>query len=666
MEGSPSKRRRLSPITSTIAPATGDASDYQSQPTHDYEALPRTPRQASFLSPTKASLAQHSPSLLPRPKSAGDVVQAENVSKAVYRQHGEKPRRYSSGLNPVALRSITPLTSPTELAGHQWAPTVSLQRKSIPLARGTSVAPKPRPRTPRRVSSSSPISHAPAILASPPRPVQELEAELEDTVGQQHESEVHPNTTRPLPNNPAPRPLDHIGIEKDYEEPELPLTPTQLGLEVPPEPPKGLLYSSPSRRSSRRNGSSIKSSPLKPTDTPLRVCPRSLLGKKRAATDDPTNVRPKAVDAPDDAETVAKKQIRDELLLQYQELNDDVAEMERAARQADVGGLVQPDKLISIITSSNSSRQRALIHEKNVSISSRVAQFMPFSKPLVSRKQPDPTSSLPIPSHNPLQLEDPLPHLQVFTSLTIDSVSSIVPSSESSQPWLQHHDITFTSTENLLRIGLHLSVNPADQSVNSLTVDSVSSWAKSELGDWLNDQASSGDLPIIGWACGKYWEVALLRARCWKRCYQRFRGLICATLESNSDEIYVGNDTAGPTRKPSQGDGDEAYLDGSEDREDLQPNLGMSDSDVRSRLGQQSILFSAFSVSFLVTWRINFNWTGEVESFVSACTSFPKAWQNADERASLGNISKVFDRLVQDRGVFEAARIIVGLLYEQN
>ena len=320
----------------------------------------------------------------------------------------------------------------------------------------------------------------------------------------------------------------------------------------------------------------------------------------------------------------------------------------------------------SIITSSNPSRQRAPIHKKLRLISSRVAQFMPFSKPLVSRKPPDSISSLPAPSHNPLHLEDPLPHLRVFTPLTIVSVNSLVPSSDSSQPWLQHHDITLASPGNLLRIELHLSVNPADQSVDSLALTSVSSWAESELGDWVSDQAASGDLPIIGWACGRYWELALLRARCWKRCYQRYRSLIPATFELNHSTIYAGINTADTKRRSSSTDEDEFDLNVPEDMEDLQPTLGISDSGIRSELGQQSILFSVSGVSFLVSWRINFNWTGETESYISACTSFPKAWQTADEKDSFGKIGEVFDRLLQERGVFDAVRIIVGLLYEQN
>lgn len=51
-------------------------------------------------------------------------------------------------------------------------------------------------------------------------------------------------------------------------EPRLPLTPRQLGLEPPPEPPMGLIYFSPSKRSGRRRGQrAAKSSPPKHQNT---------------------------------------------------------------------------------------------------------------------------------------------------------------------------------------------------------------------------------------------------------------------------------------------------------------------------------------------------------------------------------------------------------------
>ena len=304
--------------------------------------------------------------------------------------------------------------------------------------------------------------------------------------------------------------------------------------------------------------------------------------------------------------------------------------------------------------------------EKKISISSRIAQFMPFSKPSVQRKDPTSISTSPIPSHRPLQLEDPLPYLRVFTPLTVHSINSLVPSSDTSQPWLQRHDIILTSPQNLLRVKIQLSVNAVDESVSSLVLNSVSPWAQPELGDWFNKQASTGDLPTIGWACGRYWEVALLRARCWKRCHQRFRNLIPSALEFHRSAKNFDINITDSKRKGIQAVSGEGHGNESETTEALQSSLLASDFDIRSQLGQQSILFSAIGISLLITWCITLDWTGEPESHISACASFPKTWQIVDERASLENIGEVFDRLLLDRGVFEAVTVIVALLFERN
>ena len=56
-----------------------------------------------------------------------------------------------------------------------------------------------------------------------------------------------------------------MGFSEDGE-PSLPSTPVHLGFEAPAERPKGLLFSSPNRRSKRKETTATKSSPLKPND----------------------------------------------------------------------------------------------------------------------------------------------------------------------------------------------------------------------------------------------------------------------------------------------------------------------------------------------------------------------------------------------------------------
>lgn len=61
--------------------------------------------------------------------------------------------------------------------------------------------------------------------------------------------------------------LDSSLMDEDILEPDLPPTPTQLGLEKAPDRPRGMLSSSPSRRqekrAKRRTGNALHESPLK-------------------------------------------------------------------------------------------------------------------------------------------------------------------------------------------------------------------------------------------------------------------------------------------------------------------------------------------------------------------------------------------------------------------
>ena len=64
-----------------------------------------------------------------------------------------------------------------------------------------------------------------------------------------------------------------------------------------------------------------------------------------------------------------------------------------------------------------------------------------------------------------------------------------------------------------------------------------------------------------------------------------------------------------------------------------------------------------------VRWEIGFDWTGEVESRLGARARFPEVWYEVDERRGLGKVPTVFDRLVRERGVFEAVEILSGVVF---
>ncbi|MCJ1250947.1 hypothetical protein MMC30_008176 [Trapelia coarctata] len=665
MDSLPSKRRKLSPTVSVAV----NASAPRDRPV-TREGQQTTPSRASFLSPTKASLARFNPSLLPRPKSAGSGAQRRESLRP------DGSNTPSRGLNPVALRTTTPPGSPdSNVAARIRTSTASPRRKLQSLGEGLRAAPRRRSRTPGRQTSPATLvrsSATPNLPESLTRAMEESEEVVQNTLDEQLELELQASATKQSNRAASSQGQRGRTVQSRDGEPELPLTPTQLGLEPAAEPPRGLLYSSPLRRAGKRKSSGIKSSPLKPRELASQSSdlgqrdkqPHSLTTDARDPIENGTTV--------DNPEELRKKETLDRLVNQLNGLRGDVVQLERDLGGSGGGSQEEADGLLSIVLSTNPSHKQDVPSTKSIPLSARLSLFLPFSKPPPPRKEPTPTSESPVPSYKPLQLEDPMPYLQVFTPLTVISVDTLVPSSSSDEPLLQHHDITLSSPKELLKVELRLSVNTNNQAVDSLALITISPWADLELGRWARKVVTTGDIASVGWACGRYWDVAATRARCWNRCCAAFPNLLSTLLlNENVRTLGVGPGKVpfpkqrGRKRKEDVAGGDDDGSNSERESEgDLQSDPEIPRSSILKHLGRQSLLFTRSGVSILISWSIDFDWTGEAESHVSATASFPQSWRNADERASLGKIGGVFDRLVRERGVFEAVKVVVVLLFE--
>lgn len=64
-----------------------------------------------------------------------------------------------------------------------------------------------------------------------------------------------------------------------------------------------------------------------------------------------------------------------------------------------------------------------------------------------------------------------------------------------------------------------------------------------------------------------------------------------------------------------------------------------------------------------INWRIGFDWTGEAESDVSVECAVPAVWREADGEGALRKVPETFRALVRVKGVFEATRGMVALLF---
>ncbi|RMZ84804.1 hypothetical protein DV737_g937, partial [Chaetothyriales sp. CBS 132003] len=216
MLSSPAKRRKTSATTSAAVDDRNGNSDHVSKPT--------TPRRASYLSPTKASLARSHP----------------HLAQSNERRIRTEPRGRNLIDDLLKVKS----------AGH---PSRSTDTKpKSPSPRSAPVA----PRTERR---------APLQSRQPPAPDVAAQDLIQPPVVPKLVSRFEGSTPARDPSPPG------------RNQPSLPPTPVDLGWEDPPERPRGLSSSSPrgSRSGSGRHrhrlqhhNQAVPSSPLKPKHPP--------------------------------------------------------------------------------------------------------------------------------------------------------------------------------------------------------------------------------------------------------------------------------------------------------------------------------------------------------------------------------------------------------------
>jgi hypothetical protein len=326
MDESPSKRRKVSPTASFAVNAS------------KRNGVQTSPSRSSFLSPTKASLARFNPTLLPRPKSAGKGLQSQNSMNGYPFNQAIRSDGSTKGLNPVALRSTTPPRTPEKIKLRIRASTVSPRTPLLALNGDAQAVPrKDLPKNGEVISRrrSKGISARENLSASPIRDMNENEERIQSIASAQLELELQSSTTQNSSHAPSPH-LGHDKLVLSVEgEPELPPTPTQLGLEEAPEPPKGLLYSSPSRRTAQKRSAKMKSSPLKDKDLHHDSIDVRLPDTVRF---EPVQVGVSAedrVETVEDPEEVRKKKTLHQLNFQLKALQEDMSRLERGVADSE-------------------------------------------------------------------------------------------------------------------------------------------------------------------------------------------------------------------------------------------------------------------------------------------------------------------------------------------
>lgn len=311
MLSSPAKRRKTSETTA----AAIDASQSNQQAHENHHRVHQ--HRPSFQSPTKASLARSHPDILARAISRSPTIPASKGNKNGREQELIDSRTFGLRDRKALRPSLTADANPVD--GLKLSP----RRRSSGLA---AFAAPPR-RVSRRIAPSdlafgTPEAKTQNVTDRPP----------EDTPEDQLASELGSATGGFDANNMDANPLPLEEEEEGLQEPDLPLTPTQLGLEKPPGRPKGLSSSSPSaqyeKRARQRINDTPKPSPLRLKNSNLDAKPDDLSGTGLAMDQGLTS-----------ESALRKRRARKELSNELQQLKDDVAELESWTEK-----LNKPDK----------------------------------------------------------------------------------------------------------------------------------------------------------------------------------------------------------------------------------------------------------------------------------------------------------------------------------
>ena len=304
MESPSPKRRRTSPHASIPV----NASNTDLRAVSD-DSNPQVFRQPSYMTPTKASLARFHPRLATKPsqsatpRSKGRLLLDQRSSrlKGSLRSPTKvlKSSRPDSIANAASLDSVAHALIDLPDGGLGHAKELTHTRTHVPQSKSS---PSSTSRPTQDIEDQEPRASPPPEAAGEAGSVPPIEQDHDEVVPgisqgspQSKDSDLQAEASAQCPHlepnsqsiEPQPKistttvhveksdddlvaistPTRHRAAEDD--EPKLPSTPRQLGLEPPASKPTGILSISPSRNGKRRRAPSTKSSPLKPMNADL-------------------------------------------------------------------------------------------------------------------------------------------------------------------------------------------------------------------------------------------------------------------------------------------------------------------------------------------------------------------------------------------------------------
>ena len=687
MNSSPAKRRKLSPTKSLSLSADGGTG-------RNVEGGRRSSQRLSFMSPTRASLAKFNPNVL------------EKVAS-----NPQRLRSWTFNSSPVATKSQKKPDKANHLQAISRGATVD-NRDDASFDKENVKQGLELPTQVSSPSSTSPIDGE--IIKATRTRLQEGGNEAPKKVSENGTNNVDHSTSMSPSGLGAADPEKsklRRGSFSDLRSPHtptrrqrlpyedqgssLPSTPSQLGLEAPAEPPRGILYGTPSKRQRKRTAQRTKGpSPLKPVSAPGEIATGKTamiaidLGPKIFYANLPQPAPP-----PKKMEMLEKEKrekavgshileigsqiVKESLVLHWLKAGVKVKKRVLKKRRR-ISGLVNDLKQLrediellgNMGGQSPSSMQSPLdppvITTKRtstnfLSLTCQVGNILPFSSTFTKILQ-DGVQVTPDPEDVTQSRTDDLPF-----QIEIQNSRLLATTSEGLVPC--EYDVTFRdyrssspqalSDERLIKICLTLD----SKTLAILDTRTLASgpWPSSELPKCLNESIRGKEFSVLSTAVGRYFKVADLRSQCWRTSRERFSGLCIRDATSpltNREQATI-----------VQNDEDESH-------NDLTQSIKFHHTNKQT------------TVSLTIEWMIGFDpSSGDVRSRVRASPEFPSSWLHTHEGGSsnetaatsgdenkqqdnatpnvkiLGRVGEAFDALVKEVGVTDAIGVIVKVLF---
>lgn len=421
---------------------------------------------------------------------------------------------------------------------------------------------------------------------------------------------------------------------QEEAEPELPPTPSQLGLEdgAASTPPAGIhSESSPLKRrqAGRERRGVVGSSPLK-KKAAARVVPREESpvdrlvnpqeqGRGEARAHPARGVRP-------DAEIAEKEDYLEALKREEESLWGDLQLMADLGREW-AGGEGATQEVLPLV-----KRHPTLLPQPEEDANTGNGHFnsllqgamdpsawLPFSNPTQTGPKEE---SLPAPqSHHPIPMTaaEELPFLQILTPFTITSTGTPLSATDM-ETNTRRHTISLRAASHpaLFSAQLSLAVDLSDFSVSDIKVLRLDPNAEPELGPFVDDlltrtdRALAGNVGVVCWAMGEWYRVAVRRAAFWRELFAEVESEV---VEENVGELWRrrgavvarGVEESVDERLTSVKKGSAA---------DLLPYMGTVAATVPLGIYGEGVMVR-------LRWGISLDWTGDAQSKVDVAVGVP-------------------------------------------